>query len=52
MPEADALVTLLFTDIESSTRLWEQDQGRMSSALAGHDAAARAAVDNFRGTIV
>ncbi len=52
MPEADALVTLLFTDIESSTRLWEQDQERMSRALAGHDAAARAAVDNHRGTIV
>ena len=27
-------VTLLFTDIEGSTRLWEQDAPRMSQALA------------------
>ena len=46
------LVTILFTDIESSTRLWEQDREGMSRALAGHDAAARSAVDDHRGTIV
>ena len=43
---------MLFTDIESSTRLWEQDKERMSRALAGHDAAARTAVDDHQGTIV
>ena len=34
--------TLLFTDIEGSTRLWEQDGERMSRALAEHDALSRA----------
>jgi predicted ATPase/class 3 adenylate cyclase len=46
------VVTILFTDIESSTRLWEQDRERMSRALAGHDAAARAAVEGHQGSIV
>ena len=38
-------VTFLFTDIEGSTRLWEQDPEAMQAALArqlardGHDAA-------------
>ena len=30
-------VTFLFTDIEGSTRLWEQDQTRMREVLARHD---------------
>ena len=41
-------VTFLFTDIEGSTQLWEQDPERMSAALAGHDALARAAVEGHR----
>jgi len=44
--------TLLFTDIEGSTRLWELEGGRMPAALAGHDALARAAVEGNRGLIV
>ena len=44
--------TLLFTDIEGSTRLWEQEGARMPGALAGHDAVLRAAVESNRGTIV
>ena len=44
--------TLLFTDIEGSTRLWEQEGARMPGALAGHDALARAAVQSNAGTIV
>ena len=51
MPQTGA-VTFLFTDIEGSTRLWEQDPERMSAALAGHDALARAAVEGHRGTVV
>ena len=39
-------VTLLFTDIEGSTRLWEQEPERMRPALARHDAVARAAVES------
>ena len=46
------IVTILFTDIESSTRLWEQDRERMSQALAGHDGLARAAVNSHHGTLV
>ena len=44
--------TILFTDIEGSSRLWEQQPARMSRAIAAHDAAARAAVESNRGRIV
>jgi predicted ATPase/class 3 adenylate cyclase len=45
-------VTFLFTDIEGSTRLWEQQPEAMRTALARHDALVRAAVDAHGGTIV
>ncbi|MBK7474204.1 MAG: tetratricopeptide repeat protein [Betaproteobacteria bacterium] len=45
-------VTLLFTDIEGSTVLWEQDGARMSQALAAHDALARGAVEAHHGRVV
>jgi predicted ATPase/class 3 adenylate cyclase len=44
--------TLLFTDIEGSTLLWEKEGERMSRALAGHDALSRAAVECNRGVVV
>ena len=44
--------TILFTDIEGSTRLWEQEPERMSQALAQHDVAARAAVEGNHGIVV
>jgi predicted ATPase/class 3 adenylate cyclase len=44
--------TILFTDIEGSTRLWEQDGARMSKALAEHDTLARAIVADNHGTVV
>ena len=44
--------TLLFTDIEGSTRLWEREGARMPGALAGHDALSRAAVEGNHGIIV
>jgi predicted ATPase/class 3 adenylate cyclase len=47
-----AATTFLFTDIEGSTRLWEQEPERMSSALARHDAIARAAVESHGGLVV
>ena len=50
--EASAVATILFTDIEGSTRLWEQMPERMRPALARHDALARAAVDGNRGRVV
>jgi predicted ATPase/class 3 adenylate cyclase len=44
--------TFLFTDIEGSTRLWEQDHERMRVALARHDAISRTAVEANRGVVV
>ena len=44
--------TFLFTDIEGSTRLWEQEPERMRDALAAHDAIARSAVETFGGVVV
>jgi class 3 adenylate cyclase len=44
-------VTFLFTDLESSTRLWEQDPG-MQAALARHDEVLRVAVESYGGHVV
>ena len=44
-------VTFLFTDIEGSTRLWEEFPGLMSVALARHDELLRLAVDSFGGFV-
>jgi predicted ATPase/class 3 adenylate cyclase len=44
--------TLLFTDIEGSTLLWEREADNMSRALAQHDALSRAAVERNRGIVV
>ena len=41
-------VTFLFTDIESSTRLWETDPESMRAALAHYDAACRRLLAMFR----
>src|SRR4051794_15873398 len=45
-------VTILFTDIEGSTRLWEQQAERMARALAQHDALLRRAVEQQGGEVV
>jgi len=45
-------VTFLFTDIEGSTRLWEEQSEAMRTALARHDAILRVAVAAHGGTIV
>jgi predicted ATPase/class 3 adenylate cyclase len=42
----------LFTDIEGSTRLWEQEPERMRPALARHDAIARSSVEANGGRVV
>jgi predicted ATPase/class 3 adenylate cyclase len=49
---ASAVTTFLFTDIEGSTRLWEQEPERMSVALAQHDAFARTAVETHHGLLL
>ena len=46
------IVTFLFTDIEGSTRLWEQQPESMQTAVARHDALTRAAVAGHRGRVV
>jgi predicted ATPase/class 3 adenylate cyclase len=52
MDDASAVETFLFTDIEGSSRLWEREPARMQVALARHDALARGAVADHRGSIV
>jgi predicted ATPase/class 3 adenylate cyclase len=50
--EEPTAATFLFTDIEGSTRLWEQQPERMQHALAWHDQMARDAVTGHGGEIV
>ncbi len=45
-------VTFLFTDLESSTRLWEDYPDAMRDALARHDAILRDAVESHDGHVV
>ncbi|MEZ4480323.1 MAG: adenylate/guanylate cyclase domain-containing protein [Dehalococcoidia bacterium] len=42
-------VTFLFTDIEGSTRRWEEQTAEMREALAQHDATLRSAVESHNG---
>ena len=44
-------VTLLFTDIEGSTRLWEAEPERMAVALRRHDDVVRAAIEEADGYV-
>ena len=48
----EKILTLLFTDLESSTRLWQQFPEAMKIALARHDHLVRAAVEAANGRIV
>jgi class 3 adenylate cyclase len=43
-------VTVLFTDIEGSTRLWEERPAEMREALALHGDVLRAAVESVSGS--
>jgi predicted ATPase/class 3 adenylate cyclase len=52
MPDlATETVSLLFTDIEGSTRLWERDNAAMGRALGRHDAIVRASIEQHGGRI-
>ena len=44
-------VTFLFTDIEGSTRLWEEQKQAMSEALKSHDRLVREAIDTNGGYV-
>lgn len=45
-------VTFLFTDLEGSTRLWEQHPEAMRDALARHDEILRDAVETHDGHMI
>src|SRR3954451_2769982 len=45
-------VTFLFTDLESSTRLWQDHPDAMTLALARHDEIFRDAITSHRGYVV
>jgi predicted ATPase/class 3 adenylate cyclase len=44
-------VTFLFTDIEGSTKLWEQNPESMRAALTRHDAILREAIEEHSGFV-
>jgi predicted ATPase/class 3 adenylate cyclase/DNA-binding CsgD family transcriptional regulator len=44
-------VTFLFTDIEDSTRRWDDDPSRMANALSVHDAVVRGAIERHDGYV-
>lgn len=45
-------VTFLLTDIEGSTRLWEEDAVAMSAAVEAHEVAARSIISEFGGHLL
>jgi predicted ATPase/class 3 adenylate cyclase len=45
-------VTFLFTDVEGSTRLWEDHPDAMRAAMARHDELLRGAVESSNGFVV
>src|SRR5262249_8086524 len=50
MDRPTGTVTLLFTDIEGSTRLWEERAVAMRAALARHDALLRHSIEARDGS--
>src|SRR5258705_8115872 len=46
------LSTFLLTDIEGSTRLWEENGGSMGAALGQHDRLLRLAIEGNGGTVI
>lgn len=51
-PLPEGIVTFLMTDIEGSTRLWEDDAETMAVALRTHDAMARRIAGDGGGVLV
>ena len=45
------IITFLFTDVEGSTKLWEQHPELAPQVMAQHDALIEAAVEQFRGVV-
>jgi class 3 adenylate cyclase len=44
-------ITFLFTDIESSTKMWERSSHAMHRALSGHDEILRETIEKRRGYV-
>jgi predicted ATPase/class 3 adenylate cyclase len=51
VPGSSTTVTFLFTDIEGSTRLWQQGEDAMRVALARHDELLAAVIAKHDGTV-
>ncbi|MFW5686094.1 MAG: ATP-binding protein, partial [Spirochaetota bacterium] len=51
MKSLTGTLTFLFTDVEGSTRLWEQHPDAMQHALRRHDELLRAAIEDHRGRV-
>ena len=51
MPLPTGTVTLLFSDIEGSTRLWEQHPQAMAAALQRHDTLMRSTIEEAGGYV-
>jgi class 3 adenylate cyclase len=51
-PSAPVTLTFLFTDLEGSTRLWQEYPEGMKSALARHDELVRRAVEGSNGRVI
>jgi class 3 adenylate cyclase len=51
MTRPTGTVTLLFTDIEGSTRLWDEHPDEMQAALERHDALIRRAIEGAGGYV-
>ena len=50
MSSPSGVVTFLVTDVEGSTRRWENDADAMRAALAAHDEVLRAAIEAHGGS--
>ena len=50
--EHTEILVFLFTDIEGSSRLWEDQPEQMREALACHDVILRSTVERNRGVVV
>jgi predicted ATPase/class 3 adenylate cyclase len=50
-PPPSGVVTFLFTDVEGSTGLWENDEPGMERALARHDTVVRGAIEGHGGYV-
>jgi class 3 adenylate cyclase len=51
MPPPSGTVTLLFTDVAGSTRLWESEPEAMGEALRRHDEILRSAIEDAGGYV-